>query len=119
MLQDTELTAAKIMERMEVTLGNLEQMSFDSINTTDQLVTLLGRAREYNAVMRDGTQEERRRASEHMGRILDELLNTTFKVNNLSHKLEQETVFQRDTALTLCQIVDFLSAMTDEESLQM
>lgn len=119
MLQEKELSAAKIMERMEVTLGNLEQMSFDSINTTDQLVTLLGKAREYNAIMRDGTREERLKASEIMGRILDELLNTTFKVNNLSHQLEQETLYQRDTAVTLCQIIDFLSAMADVESLSM
>lgn len=115
MLQETEISAAKIMERMETTLGNLEQMSFDSINTTDQLVTLLGVARENNVIMRDGTAEERLKASETMGRILDELLITSFKVNNLSHQLEQETVYQRDTAVTLCQIIDFLSAMTDME----
>ena len=39
MLEETEVSSAKIMERMEATLGNLEQMSYDTINTTDQLVT--------------------------------------------------------------------------------
>lgn len=48
MLEETAVSSAKIMERMEATLGNLEQMSYDTINTTDQLVTLLGKAREYN-----------------------------------------------------------------------
>ena len=115
MLQETEMSAAKIMERMENTLGNLEQMSFDSINTTDQLVALLGKAREYNAVMRDGTPEEFMEASNAMGRILDELLNTTFKVNNLSHQLELETLYQRETAESICQVIDFLYGMSDIE----
>lgn len=52
MLEETAVSSAKIMERMEATLGNLEQMSYDTINTTDQLVTLLGKAREYNMQMR-------------------------------------------------------------------
>ena len=58
MLEETAVSSAKIMERMEATLGNLEQMSYDTINTTDQLVTLLGKAREYNMQMRDGTEAE-------------------------------------------------------------
>ncbi|MCH5268059.1 MAG: hypothetical protein J1E62_06920 [Lachnospiraceae bacterium] len=115
MLQETEMSTAEIMERMETTLGNLEQMSFDSINTTDQLVTLLGKAREYNAVMRNGTSEECVEASDAMGRILDELLNTTFKVNNLSHQLETETVYQRETAESIGQVIDFLYSMADME----
>lgn len=115
MLQETEMSTAKILERMQTTLGNLEQMSFDSINTTDQLVTLLGKAREYNAIMREGSSEERVEASKAMGDILDELLNTTFKVNNLSHQLEMETVYQRETADSICQVIDFLYGMHDME----
>ena len=64
MLEETAVSSAKIMERMEATLGNLEQMSYDTINTTDQLVTLLGKAREYNMQMRDGTEADRAAAEE-------------------------------------------------------
>ena len=45
-LRETEKSTADILERMENTLNNLEQMSYDSINITDRLVTLLGNARE-------------------------------------------------------------------------
>lgn len=113
MLEETEMSTEKIMHRMESTLNNLEQMSFDTINTTDQLVTFLGKAREYNAIMRTGSEEERMEASKVMGVILDELLNISFKINNLSHQLERETVYQRDTAESMCQIIDFLYSMAD------
>ena len=105
MLEETAVSSAKIMERMEATLGNLEQMSYDTINTTDQLVTLLGKAREYNMQMRDGTEAERAEASKQMGVML----------NNLSHQLENETAYQRETSYAICQIIDFLYGMTDTE----
>ena len=95
MLEETAVSSAKIMERMEATLGNLEQMSYDTINTTDQLVTLLGKARDYN--------------------MLDRLLNISFLLNNLSHQLENETAYQRETSYAICQIIDFLYGMTDIE----
>ena len=108
MLEETAVSSAKIMERMEATLGNLEQMSYDTINTTDQLVTLLGKARDYNMQMRDGTEAERAEASKQMGVMLDRLLN-------LSHQLENETAYQRETSYAICQIIDFLYGMTDIE----
>lgn len=110
---ETQVSAERIMNRMENTLNKLEQMSYDWINTTDQLVILLNDAREYNGVLCGGSEKERLEASEKMGKIMDQLLEISFKVNNLSHQLEQETVYQRDTADTIRQIIDFLYAMTD------
>ena len=40
-LKETENTTEVVLERMENTMMNLEQMSFDSINITDRIVTLL------------------------------------------------------------------------------
>lgn len=111
MEKETQNSAQKVIDRMENTLRNLEQMSFDSINITDQLVALLGEARECNNIMCNGNEAERVKAGKEMGRILDELLNTSFKVNNLSHKLEEETVCQVDTATSIRQIIDYLYAM--------
>lgn len=110
MEEETKNSAQQIIDRMENTLSNLEQMSFDSINITDQLVSLLGEARECNNIMCNGNEAERIEASKTMGSILDELLNTSFKVNNLSHQLEQETVCQVDTATSIRQIIDYLYA---------
>ena len=38
-LRETEESTELVLERMENTLNNLEQMSYDSINITDRLVT--------------------------------------------------------------------------------
>lgn len=111
MEEETKHSAQQIIDRMENTLRNLEQMSFDSINITDQLVSLLGEARECNNIMCNGNETERSEAGKKMGGILDELLNTSFKVNNLSHQLEQETVCQVDIATSIRQIIDYLYAM--------
>lgn len=113
-INQTEYYSDKIMERMHNTLNNLEQMSFDSINTTDQLVTLLSKAREYNALMRSSDAEKRNEASENMGKILDEILNISFEVNNLSHQLEKETVYQRDTVEDIGRAIEFLYSMVEE-----
>lgn len=113
-MRETEMTTENVMLRMENTLNNLEQMSFDSINTTDRLVTLLSDAREYAGIMKAGNEEERNEACDAMSKIMDQLLETAFKVNNLSHELEKETVYQRDTAESIRQIVEFLYAMTDD-----
>ena len=40
--------------------------------------------------------------------------NTAFTVNNVSHELEKETIYQRDTMESIKQIVEFLYAMTEE-----
>ena len=40
-LRENETNTEHILERMENTMNNLEQMSYDSINITDRLVTLL------------------------------------------------------------------------------
>ncbi len=109
---ETQNSAEKIIDRLEITLNNLEQMSFDSINTTDQMVTLLSEAREYHGIMKTGGTQERLEASEAMGAILDQLLNISFKVNNLSHQLERETVYQRNTAENIRQVIDFLYSMS-------
>ena len=90
-LRETEESTADILERMENTLNNLEQMSFDSINITDRLVTLISNARELVLVMNEGNIEERDNAFKEMSKILDKLLDTAFIVNNVSHELENET----------------------------
>ena len=38
-LRENETDTQHILERMENTMNNLEQMSYDSINITDRLVT--------------------------------------------------------------------------------
>ena len=54
-LRENEADTEHILERMENTMNNLEQMSYDSINITDRLVTLLSDAREHAAIMKTGT----------------------------------------------------------------
>ena len=63
----------------------------------------------------DGTEEERAEASKKKGVMLDRLLNISFLLNNLSHQLENETAYQRETSYAICQIIDFLYGMTDIE----
>ncbi len=112
-LKETEKSTDIVLERMENTLCNMEQMSFDSINITDRLVTLISDARELAALMKTGTQEERDEAFTSMRGILDQLLDTAFTVNNVSHELEKEAMYQRDTTDNIRQIVDYLYSMTD------
>ena len=76
-----------------------------------ELVKRAIQARECNNIMCNGNETERIEAGKKMEGILDELLNTSFKVNNLSHKLEQETVCQVDTVTSIRQIIDYLYAM--------
>ena len=116
-LRETEESTADILERMENTLNNLEQMSFDSINITDRLVTLISNARELVLVMNEGNIEERDNAFKEMSKILDKLLDTAFIVNNVSHELENETVYQRESVENIRQIVDFLYDMNDSDLL--
>lgn len=114
-LKETEKSTSDILERMENTLNNLEQMSFDSINITDRLVTLISNARELIGVMNEGDIEQRDNAFNEMSKILDKLLDTAFIVNNVSHELENETVYQRESVENIRQIVDFLYVMNDSE----
>jgi len=112
--RENEADTEHILERMENTMNNLEQMSFDSINITDRLVTLLSEAREHAAIMKSGTDKERNEAFKALCEILDKILETAFIVNNISHELENETLYQRDTVEAIKQIVDFFYSMTDD-----
>ena len=112
-MRETEVTTGVVLERMENTLCSMEQMSFDSINITDKLVTLVSEAREYAGMISDGSEEERLEALEAIRKILNEVLKAAFQVNNISHELEQQALYQRDTSDSIRQIVEFLYAMTD------
>lgn len=112
-LRETEKNTELVLERMENTLSRMEQMSFDSINITDRLVTLTSEAKGYASIMRVGSKGERDGAFEAICKILDQMLETAFIINNVSHELEKETVYQRDTSENLKQIIEFLYAMTD------
>ncbi len=116
-LRENEADTEHVLNRMENTMNNLEQMSFDSINVTDLLVTLLGEAREYAAIMKSGTEIERNNAFKLLCEILDKILETAFIVNNIAHDLENETLYQRDTVEAIKQIVDFFYSMTDDMDL--
>lgn len=113
-LRQTEKTTEMILKRMENTLSTMEQMSFDSINVTDRIVALTSEARECTAVLKEGTQEERDKAFDDIGKILNQILDTSFTVNNIAHELEQETTYQRDTSENLRQVIDFLYAMVED-----
>lgn len=112
-LEDTEKSTEVVLKRMENTLNKLEQISFDSINITDHLVTLLNSARELAGIMNNGDTEQRDYAFDEISKILDKLLDTAFIVNNVSHELEQETVYQRESVENIKQIVDFLYIMNE------
>lgn len=112
-LRENEMDTQHILERMENTMNNLEQMSYDSINITDRLVTLLSEAREHAAIMKTGTEEERIREFDILADILGSILDTAFIVNNISHELERETLYQRDSVEAIKQIFDYFYSMTD------
>ena len=110
-LKETENTTEVVLERMENTMMNMEQMSFDSINITDRIVTLLSDARELLAVLKSGKEE----AFQGVENIFNQLLDTSFEVNNVSHELEKETVYQRETVESIKQIVDYLYSISDDD----
>ena len=60
-----------------------------------------------------GDTEQRDEAFDEICKILDKLLDTAFIVNNVSHELEKETVYQRESVENIRQIVDFLYLMSD------
>ena len=94
--KETENATQSVVERMETSMSSMEQMSFDAINITDSLVTLTSKAKEYASLMKN-----------------DKVLETAFQVNNVSHELEQEVIYQRDTTANIRQIIDFLYSMAD------
>ena len=106
-LRQTEQATVTVLKRMENSLDSLEQMSLDSINITDKLVSGIDE-------IRDCAESDREYIMEIIKKLLQELLNTAFTVNNVSHELEKETIYQRDTMESIKQIVEFLYAMTEE-----
>lgn len=112
-LRETEETTELVLQRMENTLNSLEQMSLDSINITDKLVNGISEVRQCAQEMKDSRAEDRECIMEIIENLLQGLLDTAFQVNNVSHELERETVYQRDTVDNIRQIVDFLYAMSD------
>ncbi len=113
-LKETEKTTEVVLERMENTMMNLEQMSFDSINITDRIVTLLSDAKELFAALKSDDENEKEEALQGIENILNKLLETSFEVNNVSHELERETVYQRETVDSIKQIVDYLYAISGD-----
>lgn len=111
--KETENATQSVVERMETSMSSMEQMSFDAINITDSLVTLTSKAREYASLMKNGDAREREDSFEEIEKILDKVLETAFQVNNVSHELEQEVIYQRDTTANIRQIIDFLYSMAD------
>ena len=106
--KETENATQSVVERMETSMSSMEQMSFDAINITDSLVTLTSKAKEYASLMKNGDAREREDSFEEIEKILDKVLETAFQVNNVSHELEQEVIYQRDTTANIRQIIDFL-----------
>lgn len=114
-LRETEETTEIVIQRMENSLDSLEQMSLDSINVTDKLVSGIDEIRQCVEEMEICLESDRECIVELIKKLLQELLNTAFTVNNVSHELEKETIYQRDTLENIKQIVEFLYAMSDEQ----
>lgn len=112
-LRGTEETTEIVLERMEKSLVSLEQMSFDSINITDKLVNGIDEIMQCIGELADCPDNDRASILEIIRKLLDKLLDTAFLVNNVSHELERETVYQRDTLENIKQIVEFLYAMSE------
>ncbi|HBI61362.1 MAG TPA: hypothetical protein DDY31_09150 [Lachnospiraceae bacterium] len=112
-LRGTEETTEIVLERMENSLASLEQMSFDSINITDKLVNGIDEIMQCVEELADCSDKDRECILEMIKKLLQELLSTAFLVNNVSHELERETVYQRDTLENIKQIVEFLYAMSE------
>ena len=97
-LKATEQTTELVLGRMENSLDSLEQMSFDSINITDKLVSGIDVIRQCVMEMKEDG-------------VKDLQVVTAFEVNNVAHELEKETAYQRDTLDSIKQIVELLYAM--------
>lgn len=112
-LRETEETTEVVIQRMENSLDSLEQMSLDAINVTDKLVSRIDEIRQCVEEMALCSESDRDCIVELIKKLLQELLNTAFTVNNVSHELERETIYQRDTLENIKQIVEFLYAMSE------
>lgn len=112
-LRETEESTENVLARMENSLNSLEQMSLDSINITDKLVNGIDELGSCIDELQQSSEQDRAVIHDMIGKLLRELLETAFTVNNVSHELEKETAYQRDTVDSIRQIVDYLYGMTD------
>lgn len=111
--KETEEATETVLQRMENSLDSLEQMSLDAINITDKLVNGIDEIRQCVQEMVDCTEADREMIMDMIKKLLQQLLNTAFAVNNVSHELEKETVYQRETMENIKQIVEFLYMMAE------
>lgn len=114
-LKETEKTTKLVVERMDTSMSTMEQMSFDGINITDRLVTLTSETKEQMPVLKNGTEEERHAAFEIVCDNLDQILKTASQVSNVSHELEKQIVYQRDTTDSIKQIIKLLYERSNKE----
>ena len=96
-MEEMEQTTEKVLGRMENSLDSLEQMSFDSINITDKLVSGIDVIRQCVVEMKEDGEKDMQVVSETIEQLLNDLLVTAFEVNNVAHELEKETAYQRGT----------------------
>lgn len=110
-MDDTRVTTEMVLARMENSLSNIEQTSFDAINVTDRIVSLLNEGRSVAMALESENKEEQRAAVDKIQIVMDNLLEVAFTVNNVAHDLEKEAVYQQETTQSIKQIIDFLYAM--------
>lgn len=110
-INETEDSTENVLSRMENSLNALEQMSLDSINITDKLVNGISDLQKCIEELRESPQQDKELIYEMIVELLQELLDTAFTVNNVSHELETEMVLQRDMVDNVRQIVDYLYGM--------
>ncbi|MCI8770405.1 MAG: hypothetical protein HFH73_04530 [Lachnospiraceae bacterium] len=113
-LRQTEQATVTVLKRMENSLDSLEQMSLDAINITDKLVSGIDEIRQCADELVNCSEPGQECIMELIKKLLQDLLNTAFTVNNVSHELEKETIYQRDTMENIKQIVEFLYAMSEK-----
>lgn len=110
-MKDTRATTEMVLARMENSLSNIEQTSFDAINVTDRIVSLLNEGRSVAMALESEDLEEQQQAVDKIQIVMNNLLEVAFTVNNVAHDLEKEAVYQRETTQSIKQIIDFLYAM--------
>lgn len=112
-MEETKRSADVIISRLESSLLSIEQASFDAINITDRLVSLLDEGRRTALLLSSEDEEERELAVEQTKDVLNRLLDTAFTVNNVAHDLEREAAYQRETTESVKQIIDFMYIMDE------
>ncbi len=112
-LKETEENTELILGRMENSLNSLEQMTLDSINITDKLVMRIDEIRNCMEEMKECEQQDKEVVFDMISALVQDLMNISFEVNNVSHELEKEAVYQHETLDTIKQIVGFLYAMSE------